>query len=80
MEGEGEGVGENEKFLMWKVYFLDEQKAEGWTGSKKKKNRPEGQRCFGLKCLNQHHFYFPFWGMNYHNLKMKKDKNSLILF
>ena len=42
MEGEGEGVGENEKFLMWKVYFLDEQKAEGWTGSKKKKNRPEG--------------------------------------
>lgn len=37
MEGEGEGVGENEKFLMWKVYFLDEQKAEGWTGSKKKR-------------------------------------------
>lgn len=36
MDGEGEGVGENEKFLMWNVYFLDEQKAEGWTGSKKK--------------------------------------------
>jgi len=32
----GEG-GENEIFLMWKVYFLDEQKAEGLTWSKRKK-------------------------------------------
>lgn len=25
--------------LMWKVYFLDEQKAEGWTGSKRKRKQ-----------------------------------------
>ena len=31
-EGVGGGGGENGKFLMWRVYFLDKQKAEGWTG------------------------------------------------
>lgn len=35
----GGGGGENGKFLMWRVYFLDKQKAEGWTGSKRKQKQ-----------------------------------------
>ena len=37
--GRGGGGGENGKFLMWRVYFLDKQKAEGWTGSKRKRKQ-----------------------------------------
>ena len=39
-EGVGRGGGgENGKVLMWGGYFLGKQKAEGWTGSKRKRKQ-----------------------------------------
>ena len=59
--GGGGWGGGNGKFLMWRVYFLDKQKAEGWTGSKRKRKQTWGLEALWFEMFKPASFLFSFF-------------------